>query len=97
MYLCVKWFFLLKFIASVEICFVAFPVKSPVGVCHDTQKIDLSPSPSFSLVPGDCVICFIYLFLATLYNVLTEMPLLTVLLSGYNKGKHIVILYQQDY
>lgn len=85
MHVCVKWFFLLKFTASVEICFVAFPVKNPAGVCHDTLKTDLPPS-AFSLVPGECVLCFIYLFLVTLYNVLTEMPLLMALLSGYNKG-----------
>jgi hypothetical protein len=86
MYLCVKWFFLLKLIASAEICFVALPVKNPAGVCHDTLKADL-PLSAFSLVPGECVITFIfYLFLATFYNVLTEMPPLVALLYGYNKG-----------
>lgn len=85
MHFCVKWFSLLKFIASVEICFVASPMKNPAGVCHDRLKTDLPP-PAFSLVPGECIICFIYFYLATLYTVLTETPLLMALLSGCNKG-----------
>lgn len=76
--------FLLKFIASVEICFVTFPMQNPAVVCQDTLKTDL-PHSAYSLVPGECVIYFILfflnLFLTMLYNVLTEVPPLMALLN----------------
>lgn len=62
MHFSVKWFSLLKFIASIEICFVASPMKNPAGVCHDKLKTDLPP-PAFSSEPGECIICFIYLYI----------------------------------
>jgi len=34
--------FLLKFIASNELCFAAFPVEIPAEFCHDMLKFSLS-------------------------------------------------------
>lgn len=78
--------FLLKFIASVEIRIVEFPVMNPAVVSYDTLKTHFTFS-AYSLVPGECVInfiLFIYLFFVMLCNVLTEMPLIVVL-SDYTK------------
>lgn len=83
-----KMEFLLKFIASIEICFVAFPVKNPAVVCHNTLKTHFTLS-AYSLVPGECIIyfiLFIYIFLGMLCNILTEMPPIVALLSDCTKG-----------
>lgn len=76
--------FLLKFIASNEICFVAFPLKIPAVVCHNTLKTHFTLS-AYSLVTGESVIYFIYIFLVMLCNISTEMPPIVALLSDYNK------------
>lgn len=79
--------FLGKFIAPLEICFVAFPVKNPAVVCRDTMKARLTLS-ACSLVPGEPIIyfiLFIYLSLVLLCNILTEMSPIIALLSDCTK------------
>lgn len=83
-----KMKFLFKFIASIEICFVVFPVKNPAVVCHDSLKTCFTLAV-YSSVPGVCVInfiLFIYSFLVMICRVLTEMPPNVALLSDYTKG-----------
>lgn len=82
-----KMEFLLKFIASNEICFIAFPMKNPAVVCHNTLKTHFTLS-AYALVPGECVIyfiLFIYIFGYALQHFDRNASNCRIVLSDYTK------------